>query len=62
MGKLITGQVPFFMTLGIIIGASLGAVIGEKSHTRVSSKVLRFTYAGVIAVVALRIWITLLRS
>jgi uncharacterized membrane protein YfcA len=62
MGKLITGQVPFFMTLGIIIGASLGAVIGEKSHSRVSSKVLRFTYAGVIAVVAIRIWITLLRS
>jgi uncharacterized membrane protein YfcA len=62
IGKLITGQVPFFMTLAIIIGASLGAVIGEKSHSRVSSKVLRFAYAGVIAVVALRIWVTLLGS
>jgi hypothetical protein len=62
MGKLITGQVPFFMTLAIIIGASVGAVAGERSHSRVSPKALRYAYAGVIAVVALRIWVTLLRS
>ena len=62
MGKLITGQVPFFMTLAIIIGASVGAIAGEKSHSRVSPKALRYAYAGVIAVVALRIWITLLHS
>jgi uncharacterized protein len=62
MGKLITGQVPFLMTLAIIIGASVGAIAGEKSHSRVSPKALRYVYAGVIAVVALRIWVTLLRS
>jgi uncharacterized membrane protein YfcA len=61
-GKLITGQVPFLMTLAIIIGASVGAIAGEKSHSRVSPKALRYVYAGVIAVVALRIWVTLLRS
>jgi uncharacterized membrane protein YfcA len=62
MGKFITGQVPYLMTLAIIIGASVGAIAGEKGHSRVSAKVLRYAYAGVIAVVALRIWITLLRS
>lgn len=62
MGKLITGQVPLVMTLAIIIGASVGAFAGEKSHSRVSTKVLRYVYAGVIAVVALRIWLTLLGS
>jgi len=61
LGKFITGQVPFFMTLAIILGSTLGAIAGEKSHSRVSPKVLRYAYAGVIAVVALRIWITLLR-
>jgi len=62
LGKLITGQVPFLMTLAVLIGTGLGAIAGEKSHSRVSPKVLRYAYAGVIAVVALRIWVTLLRS
>ena len=61
-GKLITGQVPFLMTVVVILGASLGAIIGEKSHSRASPKILRFAYAGVIAIVALRVWISLLWS
>lgn len=61
-GKLITGQVPFLMTIAVIIGASLGAIAGEKMHSRASPKVLRYAYAGIIAVVALRIWSTLLCS
>jgi uncharacterized protein len=62
IGKLITGQVPFLMTVVVILGASLGAIIGEKSHSRASPKILRFAYAGVIAIVALRVWISLLWS
>jgi uncharacterized membrane protein YfcA len=62
MGKLISGQIPLFMTLAIIIGATLGAIAGERSHSRVSPKALRYVYAAVIAVVALRVWATLLRS
>jgi uncharacterized protein len=62
IGKLITGQVPFLMTVVVILGASLGAAIGEKSHTRASPKILRFAYACVIAIVALRVWISLLWS
>jgi uncharacterized protein len=62
IGKLITGQVPFLMTVVVILGASLGAIIGEKSHSRASPEILRFAYAGVIAIVALRVWISLLWS
>jgi uncharacterized protein len=62
IGKLITGQVPFLMTVVVILGASLGAIVGEKSHSRASPQILRFAYAGVIAIVALRVWISLLSS
>jgi uncharacterized membrane protein YfcA len=60
-GKLITGQVPFLLTIAVLIGAGLGAFAGEKCHGRVSPPVLRYAYAGVIAIVGLRVWITLLR-
>lgn len=62
LGKLVTGQIPFLMTIAIIAGASLGAFAGEKCHSRVSPKLLRFAYAGIIAIVALRIWTTILGS
>jgi uncharacterized membrane protein YfcA len=62
LGKLITGQIPLVMTIAIIAGASLGALAGEKCHSRVSLRVLRYAYAGIIAVVALRIWTTILGS
>jgi uncharacterized membrane protein YfcA len=62
LGKLVTGQIPLLMTIAIIAGASVGAFAGEKCHSRVSPAVLRYAYAGVIAVVAVRIWSTLLGS
>ncbi|HXV78425.1 MAG TPA: sulfite exporter TauE/SafE family protein [Candidatus Binatia bacterium] len=62
IGKLITGQVPLLMTAVVIFGASLGALVGEKSHSRASPKILRYAYAGIIAIVALRVWISLLSS
>jgi uncharacterized membrane protein YfcA len=61
MGKLITGQVPFLMAIAVVVGVSLGALAGERSHSHASPKLLRYAYAGVIAIVALRVWITLLR-
>jgi uncharacterized protein len=60
LGKLVTGQIPLLMTCAIIAGASLGAFTGEKCHGRASPQVLRYTYAGVIAIVALRVWATIL--
>lgn len=60
LGKLLIGQIPFLMALAVVIGAGLGALAGEWSHSRVSPRVLRYTYAAVIGVVAIRVWITLL--
>jgi uncharacterized membrane protein YfcA len=60
LGKLITGQIPLVMSLAIIAGASPGAFAGEKCHGHVSPRVLRLTYAGVVSVVALRVWSTIL--
>lgn len=60
LGKLLSGQISFLMALVVFIGAGIGAVAGERSHSRVSPRVLRYIYATVVAVVAGRIWITLL--
>jgi len=62
LGKLVTGQIPLVMSVAIVAGASLGALVGERCHRHVSAEVLRYAYAGVIAVVALRIWSTLFGS
>jgi uncharacterized membrane protein YfcA len=59
-GKFVTGQVPLAMTIAVLLGAGFGAIGGEKCHRRVSPKVLRYAYAAVIAIVAVRIWSTIL--
>jgi uncharacterized membrane protein YfcA len=59
-GKLLTGQIPFLMALAVVVGASAGALAGERIHARVSPRVLRYVYAGMVGVITLRIWITLL--
>lgn len=60
LGKLLTGQIPFLMTLAVVIGASLGAVAGEWCHRRVSPRALRYVYAALVGVITVRIWITIL--
>jgi uncharacterized membrane protein YfcA len=60
LGKLLTGQIPFLMAAAVVVGASLGALGGEWCHARVSPRVLRYLYAGMVGVITLRIWITLL--
>lgn len=60
LGKLLSGQISFLMILAVLIGAGMGAVAGEWSHSRVSPRVLRYLYATAVGVVAGRIWLTLL--
>jgi len=60
LGKLLTGQIPLLMALAVVIGACVGALGGERVHSRVSSRLLRGLFAGTVGVIALRIWITLL--
>lgn len=60
LGKLITGQIPFLLALAVVIGASVGALAGERVHSRVSPRALRYVYAAMVGVITVRIWITLL--
>lgn len=62
MGKLITGQIPLLLAVTVIMGAALGALLGEKIHGRTPTPVLRYLYAAVVGIVALRVWISLLWS
>ena len=60
LGKLLTGQIPLLLASTVIVGAAIGAVIGEKLHSRISSRTLRQIYGIVVALIAARVWITLL--
>jgi len=61
LGKILTGQIAFFMTLTVVIGAGLGALGGEWSHSRVSPRVLRYVYATVVGTVTATVWISILQ-
>ena len=60
LGKLLTDQVPLGLTVVVIFGAGLGAIGGEWVHRRLSSTTLRRIYAGLVTVVAFKVWLTLL--
>ena len=60
LGKLVTNQIPFVMTVLVVTGAMLGALAGERTHRRLSSEVLRRIYAALVAFIAIRIWLTIL--
>jgi uncharacterized membrane protein YfcA len=60
LGKLITGQIPF-LTAGLVVGgATIGAVLGERVHRQLSSRMLRKIYAFLVVVIAARVWLTIL--
>lgn len=60
IGKLITAQIPMTETVLVVVGAIIGALIGEKIHKRASAKTLRFAYGAVVTAVALPIWFSIL--
>jgi uncharacterized protein len=60
LGKLLTGQIPPLLASSVIIGAAIGAVIGEKLHSKISAQTLRQIYALMVAIIAARVWMTLL--
>jgi uncharacterized protein len=60
LGKLLTGQIPLLLASSVVIGAAIGAVIGEKLHGNISAKTLRQIYGVMVAVIAVRVWMTLL--
>ena len=60
LGKLVTGQIPFLGAALVVTGAMLGALAGERVHRRLSSVVLRRIYAAMVALIAIRVWLTIL--
>ena len=62
LGKLLTGQIPFLITLVVVLGAAGGAIVGERAHRRLSGRVLRKIYAVLVSLIALMVWITVWRG
>lgn len=60
LGKLLTGQIPLLLASSVIIGAAIGALLGEKLHGNISAKTLRQIYGIMVAVIAARVWMSLL--
>lgn len=60
-GKLITGQVPYLLTVAVVLGAVPGARFGAKYTKRVPAATLRKALAVVIAFAAIRMWFDVLK-
>lgn len=60
VGKLVTSQIPLPMAAAVVVGAALGALGGEKVHNKVSTKNLRLIYAGLVAIIAGRVWLSVI--
>jgi uncharacterized protein len=59
IGKLVTGQMPLLIAAVVVCGSGVGALIGEKVHRRLSTRVLRFIYAAIVTLIAIRVWMTI---
>jgi uncharacterized protein len=60
LGKLVTGQIPWMTAIIVVTGAAVGALGGERIHSRISTQALRYVYGAMVALIALRIWISVL--
>jgi uncharacterized protein len=60
LGKLATGQIPWLIAMVVVIGAGIGALAGERIHSRVPAPILRYVYGGMVGLIAVRIWLSIL--
>lgn len=60
LGKLVSGQVPYFAALMVIAGGMIGALAGEWCHRRTPIIVLRYIYGSMLTIIALQAWAHLL--
>jgi uncharacterized membrane protein YfcA len=60
LGKLLTGQIPLLLASSVVLGAAIGALIGEKLHSKLRAQTLRQIYAAMVTLIAVRVWMTLL--
>jgi uncharacterized membrane protein YfcA len=61
VGKLITGQIPGWPALALVAGALPAAQLGAAASKRLHADQVRFLLALVIAAVAVKMWVDLLR-
>jgi len=60
-GKFISGQVPLWPALALVAGALPAAQLGAAASTRLKSGQLRVILALIIAAVAIKMWLEILR-
>jgi len=60
LGKLATGQIPWLTATVVVIGASIGALAGERIHCRLPTPILRYIYSAMVGLIAVRIWLSIL--
>jgi uncharacterized membrane protein YfcA len=60
LGKLAIGQIPWLIAMVVVVGAGIGALLGERIHGRLPAPILRYTYATMVGIIAARIWLTIL--
>jgi hypothetical protein len=56
LGKAVTGQIPLWPALTVVLGSLTGAPLGGRVSRRVPVPVLRGVLAGIITLVMLRVW------
>jgi hypothetical protein len=56
LGKALTGQIPLWPALTVVLGSLTGAPLGGRVSRRVPVPVLRGVLAGIITLVMLRVW------
>jgi hypothetical protein len=57
LGKLVTGQVPFYPTGAVVAGSIGGALLGARLSRRAPTRLLRACLGVLVALVALRVWV-----
>lgn len=56
LGKALTAQIPLGPAAAVVLGSLVGAGLGSRVSRRVPVRVLRLVLAGLVALVAVRVW------
>ena len=56
LGKALTAQIPLGPAAVVVLGSLVGAWLGSRVSRRIPVRVLRLVLAGLVALVAIRVW------
>jgi len=60
LGKAVTGQVPLWLSVVVILGAVPGAQIGAVINRHVPRSYLRYAFASMLVIISVSIWVEVL--